>query len=209
MRELLNQLPSLPFEIKAFMILVVAVILFRMAGKRNLAEMTVAEAVVRIAVGTVLISPLAMKKEWEAIYGGALLIIGLILLTKIMQWSRTVRTFVLGPPSILIKDGKMMMQEIKKAKLTADEVEIALRRQKVGSVEDVELCTFESSGKFSVTLKPNKSAATKEDIQKLVDLLSQNGLISPANILSGAKTSPQFKEAYDEAEYTHYRDEKK
>ncbi|WP_377917166.1 hypothetical protein [Bacillus songklensis] len=63
MKDFLAQLPSFPFPLKALLILTAGVILFRIAGKRSLAEMTVAEAVLRIAVGTVLISPLAMKKE--------------------------------------------------------------------------------------------------------------------------------------------------
>ncbi|PLT32810.1 YetF domain-containing protein [Bacillus sp. V5-8f] len=83
-----------------------------------------------------------------------------------MQRSRIIRTFVLGQPSILIKDGQMMMKEIKKARLTTDELEIALRKQKVGNIQDVAECFLESSGKFSVTLKPNKSAAVTKRIFK-------------------------------------------
>lgn len=38
--------------------------------------MTVAEAVMRIAVGTVIIGSLALKTEWQALYGGTLFING-------------------------------------------------------------------------------------------------------------------------------------
>lgn len=43
------------------------------------------EEFIRIAVDTIPISPLAMKKEWEAIYGGILIVLGIVLLMKILQ----------------------------------------------------------------------------------------------------------------------------
>jgi uncharacterized membrane protein YcaP (DUF421 family) len=139
LKDFFEQLPSLPYPLKALLILTAAVVLLRTAGKRSLSEMTVAEAVLRIAVGTILVSPLQMKKEWEALYGGMLLVIGIVLVMKILQWFPKTRKFIIGPPSVLIKDGKMVMKEIKKARLTTDEVEIALRQNNIGNIKDIEL----------------------------------------------------------------------
>jgi hypothetical protein len=72
LRLWLRELPSLPYPLKALLIVIIGITLLRLAGKRSLAEMTVAEAVMRIAIGTVLIQPLGLKNEWEAIYGGTL-----------------------------------------------------------------------------------------------------------------------------------------
>ncbi len=207
-RGLLAQLPSLPYPLKALLILTSGVILLRIAGKRALSEMTVAEAVMRIAIGTILIQPLAMKKEWEALYGGTLLVIGIVLSMKVMQWFPKAREFIVGIPSVLIKDGKIMFEELKKARLTTDELEIALRQSKIGSIADVELCLLESSGKYSVTLKPNKAPATKEDIQKILDILAQNGITSSSKNQSGGKTASLFKEAYHEAKNENFKPEK-
>ncbi|WP_377917164.1 hypothetical protein [Bacillus songklensis] len=44
------------------------------------------------------------------------------------------------------------------------------------------MCILESSGKFSTTLKPNKAPATKEDIQKILDILAENGIRSSLEI---------------------------
>ena len=86
MMDFLDNLPTLPYIFKALLIFLAAIMLLRIAGKRVLAETTVSEAVLRISIGAVLIQPLALKNEWEAMYAGTLLIIGIVLLAKIQIW---------------------------------------------------------------------------------------------------------------------------
>lgn len=205
MMDFLEDLPSLPYVLKALLIFCTAVILLRIAGKRSLAETTVSEAVLRISIGAVLIQPLALRKEWEAIYAGTLLIIGIVFLAKIQIWFPKSRKYINGVPSVLIKDGKMMLEELKKARLTTDEMQSALRQKKIGSVEDVELAILESNGKISTILKPNKAPSTKEDIQKILDILAENGIRSSSQNQSEAKTPPLFQEAYDEGDIVDYK----
>jgi uncharacterized membrane protein YcaP (DUF421 family) len=187
------------------LIVSVGVILLRLAGKRSLAEMTVAEAVMRIAIGTVLIQPLGLKNEWEAIYGGVLLIVGIVFLAKLQLWIPKFRDLMVGVPSVVIKDGKMMLKEIRRAKLTTDEVEVGLRQDKVGDLEDVDLAIFESSGKFSTIVKTEQAVATKKDIQMILDVLAQNGFRIPEQKVTDNKTPPLFAEAYKEAKDRDYR----
>jgi len=198
MMDFLDDLPTLPYIFKALLIFLAAIMLLRIAGKRSLAETTVSEAVLRISIGAVLIQPLALKNEWEAIYAGTLLIIGIVILAKIQIWIPKSRKFINGVPSVLINDGQMKLEELKKARLTTDELQGSLRLKNIGNVEDVELAILESNGKISTTLKPNKVPATKEDIQKILDILAQNGIRPSSQNQSEAKTPPLFQEAYDE-----------
>lgn len=205
MMDFLEDISTLPYVLKALLIFCAAIILLRIAGKRSLAETTVSEAVLRISIGAVLIQPLALKEEWQAVYAGTLLIIGIVLLAKIQIWFPKSRKFINGVPSILIKDGKVKLEELKKARLTTDEIQSALRQKNIGNVEDVELAILESNGKIATSLKPNKAPATKEDIQKILDILAENGIRSSSQNQSEAKTPPLFKEAYDEGDIVDYK----
>ena len=127
------------------------------------------------------------------------------MLAKIQIWIPKSRKFINGVPSVLVNDGEMKLEELKKARLTTDELQSALRLKTIGNVEDVELALLESNGKISTILKPNKAPATKEDIQKILDLLAENGIRSSSQNQSKAKTPPLFKEAYDEAEIKDYK----
>jgi uncharacterized membrane protein YcaP (DUF421 family) len=205
MMDFLEDISTLPYIFKALLIFCAAIILLRIAGKRSLAETTVSEAVLRISIGAVLIQPLALKEEWQAVYAGTLLIIGIVLVAKIQIWFPKSRKFINGVPSVLIKDGKMMLEELKKARLTTDELQGALRLKNIGSVEDVELAILESNGKISTILKPNKAPSTKEDIQKILDILAENGIRPSSQNQSEAKTPPLFQEAYDEGDIVDYK----
>ena len=99
----------------------------------------------------------------------------------------------------------MKLEELKKARLTTDELQSSLRLKNIGNVEDVELAVLESNGKISTTLKPNKAPATKEDIQKILDILAQNGIRPSSQNQSEAKTPPLFQEAYDEGNIVNYK----
>ncbi|MFX3673146.1 MAG: DUF421 domain-containing protein [Paenisporosarcina sp.] len=110
---------------------------------------------------------------------------------KMQIWFPKLRELLMGVPSVLIKDGKIRLDELKKARLTTDELEVAIRQRNIGSIEDVELAILESNGTISTTLLPGKVPATKEDIQKILDLLSENGIQSSLNGNS-PKTTPLY-----------------
>lgn len=205
MMDFLGDISTLPYVLKALLIFCSAIILLRIAGKRSLAETTVSEAVLRISIGAVLIQPLALRDEWQALYAGTLLIIGIVLVAKIQIWFPKSRKYINGVPSVLIKDGKMMLEELKKARLTTDEIQGALRLKNIGSVEDVELAILESNGKISTILKPKMAPSTKEDIQKILDILAENGIHSSSQNQSQAKTPPLFQEAYEEGDIVNYK----
>ncbi|MFY0780462.1 hypothetical protein AB1K18_09165 [Peribacillus simplex] len=64
--------------------------------------------------GTIVIGHITLKTEWEVIYGGALLIIGIVLLMKMQIWFPKSRELIIEVPSVLINDGVMMLDEMKK-----------------------------------------------------------------------------------------------
>jgi len=189
--DFLNDIPTLPYPLKILILLLYGIFLLRIAGKKSLSQMTIAEAVMRIAVGSLVIGPLTLKTEWEAIYGGTLFVVGIILLMKMQIWFPKLRELLMGVPTVLIIDGKIRMDELKKARLTTDELEVTLRQRNIGSIEDVEIAILESNGTISTTLKPGKAPATKEDIQKILDLLTENGIPSSINGIP-PKTPPLF-----------------
>lgn len=99
----------------------------------------------------------------------------------------------------------MQLEELKKARLTTDELQSALRLKHIGSVRDVELAILESNGKISTILKSTKAPSTKEDIQKILDILAENGIRPSSQNRSEVKTPPLFQEAFDEGDIVDYK----
>ena len=68
-------------------------------------------------------------------------------------------------PTIVIEKGKMVPSNIKKARLSNDELLMLLREQNIFSVSDVDYAIFETNGQLSVMKKPAFSSATKQDVK--------------------------------------------
>lgn len=78
--------------------------------------------------------------------------------------NRKLRLFVYGKPQIIIKNGKILLKEMKKARYNLDDLITQLREKGIFDIKDVETGILEYSGKLSVLLKPQKRGVTTEDL---------------------------------------------
>jgi len=63
--------------------------------------------------------------------------------------SRRARRVLEGEPVIIIEDGKLIERNLRRERLTEDEIAEKMRTQQIASVEDVEWGILESSGNMS------------------------------------------------------------
>ncbi len=194
---MLSHLPELPYTLKTFVLLFGGILLIRVAGKRSISQLTVPEAVLIITTGKVLIQPLVGQNEWLALYGTTLLIIGIMLLSYIQLKVPLLRKWFYGVPTVLIADGKIKFNHLKKARMTTDELEMRLRLNNVGNVQDVKVAVLEASGMLTLTLNDRKKAATKEDLERVRNEIKH--LTALVRNESGLAKEGQFEEiAYSE-----------
>ena len=67
------------------------------------------------------------------------------------MWRRQkVRQWVEGTPTLLIRKGKVLKENLDKEKIVQEELEQALREHGVASVEEVNLAVLEIDGSISV-----------------------------------------------------------
>ena len=63
--------------------------------------------------------------------------------------SRRARRILEGEPIVIVQDGKLIERNLKRERLTEDEVAEEMRAQQIASVEDVEWAILESNGTMS------------------------------------------------------------
>ncbi|WP_242295885.1 DUF421 domain-containing protein, partial [Bacillus cereus group sp. BfR-BA-01516] len=78
--------------------------------------------------------------------------------------NKTARDFFEGKSTVLIKDGKILEDNLKKEKYTSDELLELLRGKDAFSVADVEFAVLEPSGELNVLLKKDRQPLTAKDI---------------------------------------------
>jgi uncharacterized membrane protein YcaP (DUF421 family) len=141
-------------EIIARTVIVYAALLvaLRIAGKRLLGQMTPFDLVVLLLVSEAVQNALIggdMSTTGGLIAAGALIgtNYGLAAASERVTW---LRNMLEGGPTVLVRDGKFLKENMLREGLDEDEVLMAIREHGVEDVEGVRLAVLETGGTISV-----------------------------------------------------------
>lgn len=139
------------------------VIMLRISGNRTLSKMNSFDLVVTVAFGSTL-STILVNKNVTLATGLAALAL-LVVLQLAITWCsvrfRLVSSIVKTAPTVLLLDGELRYDAMKRVRVTGEEVMAAVRRQGRGSLADIDAVILESDGSLSVipaTQAGNRSA---------------------------------------------------
>lgn len=128
------------------------VFMLRVSGKRTLAKMNAFDLVVTVAIGSTLATIVLSKSV--ALAEGLLALALLIGMQFAISWSSTrmpwLRRVVTGEPRLLLRDGTMLDDALRDARMTREEVRAAVRSSGIGALGDVAAVVLETDGSFSV-----------------------------------------------------------
>lgn len=143
----------------------VLVLVIRLLGKRQIGQMAPSEFVV-----TMLIANLASitLEETNAPLTAGLIPIGTVLviemiLSHISLKSIRFRKLLCGKPVILIENGNILQDNLRKTRVTLDELTGHLREKDVLDLQSVQYAILETSGNLSVFPYPKEKPASAKD----------------------------------------------
>ncbi|TXC93129.1 DUF421 domain-containing protein [Metabacillus litoralis] len=168
---------------KAIVIVVGGTILLRIAGRKSISQMTLAQVVIMIGLGSLLVQPLVGKNVWSTLVVGLMLVLTLVFLEFSQIKMDGIEKFISGRAKVIIKDGQLQENQLKKVRVSVDLLEMKLRQASVSKIEDVKFATIEPNGQIGFELKDNKKPATKEDIDNIfqeLQVLKQSLNILPS-----------------------------
>jgi uncharacterized membrane protein YcaP (DUF421 family) len=159
-------------------------------GKRQIGEMQPFELVIAIMISELASMP--MQDTRIPLSHGIIPIITLLLLQAVITLaelkSELARNIFSGKPSIVIKNGKLDIKELKNNRFNLNDLLEELRLQGYYNIEDIEYAILETSGQMSIIPKTNLEPATKEDLKikytqdKLPITLILDGKINTNNL---------------------------
>ncbi|HZG79182.1 MAG TPA: DUF421 domain-containing protein [Brevibacillus sp.] len=141
-------------------------ILTKIIGKRQIRQITYIEYIVGISIGSIAAF---MATEVDGpIYHSLIALTVFALFPVLIEWlslkSKTVRNLVEGNATILIKDGKILEDNLKSERMTTEDLLEHLRMKNVFRVADVEFALMEASGDLSVLLKSQHQPVTPQHL---------------------------------------------
>lgn len=186
---------DLNFIWKAAVVVIGGILILRVAGRKSISQLTVAQTVMMVAVGSLIIQPVSDRNIWITMLITLLMVLTLILIEYVVFKFDSLEHYIYGKSVIVVENGEIKSGNLKKLRLTVDMLEVRLRQQSVQSITDLQWATIESNGQLGYMLKPEKQYATKEDIEKMLTKIQSNTqLSSTKNQNQTKKTNNLFKE---------------
>jgi uncharacterized membrane protein YcaP (DUF421 family) len=144
--------PAWNIALRTAAIYVVALIGLRLAGKREIGQMTVFDLVVLLLIANAVQN--AMVGPDTSLTGGVLAAVVLLVLNAIvarlrLRWPR-LRRIIEGSPTLLVLHGEVLADHLHREGLDRETLEAALREHGVSEVHDVEMAVLEIDGSISV-----------------------------------------------------------
>ena len=173
----------------------VLILSIRMMGKRQIGQMEASEFVVTMLVANLASIP--MQDSAIPLYSGLLpirVVLGMELsLSGLILRSVWVRRFFCGKPVILIDNGKVLLENLRRTRVTLDELTGHLRQKDVLDIQTVQFAILETDGSLSVFPYPGQRPATAQEAgipvqdQYLPITIVEDGYLSKENLKKAGK----------------------
>ncbi len=138
----------------------------RLMGKRQIGELQPSELVITIMLGDLATIP--MQDPGLPLSNGIIPIFTLVLIeltfSTLSLKSKRIRTFLSGKPSIVIRNGQIDREEMRKMRFNIDDLMEELHYKDIMNVGDVEMAVIDANGVLSVLQKSEKRNLTPEDL---------------------------------------------
>ncbi|MBJ7958278.1 DUF421 domain-containing protein [Bacillus mycoides] len=172
--------------LRSVFILIILFAITKWLGKRQISQLSFFEYIAGMTIGDIAaqVSTGLDSKFFHGVF--AILIFAVVpFFTGIISLkNKTARDFFEGKSTVLIKDGKILEDNLKKEKYTSDELLELLRGKNAFSVADVEFAVLEPSGELNVLLKKDRQPLTAKDISlKVPNEKEPQTVIMDGNIL--------------------------
>ena len=155
----------------------------RLMGKRQIGQMEASEFVVTMLVANLAAIP--MQDVGIPLYSGLVPILTVLgaelVLSGLIMRSMLIRRLFCGKPVILIENGRILQDNLRRTRITLDELSGHLREKDVLDISTVQFAILETDGNLSVFPYPAKGS------QYLPITVIQDGWFSRENLRKAGK----------------------
>ncbi|MBO9130915.1 DUF421 domain-containing protein [Bacillus sp. 165] len=141
-------------------------VLVKVMGKKIINQVTPFTFIAAVVLGELLGNALYQEKVQiqYVIYSMTLWALLLVFVEMLGQKSMRLQTIFEGKPSILIRNGIIDREQLKKNRLTLRQLQSLLRQSETFSIREVAYCYLETDGSLSILKKSPYQKLTQEDI---------------------------------------------
>ena len=172
------------YLIRSMLLYLMLIVTIRLLGKRQLGDMEPTEFVVTLLIADLASVP--MQDPGIPLLSGIVPILTILVLEIILStlsfYFISFRKLLCGMPIILIQNGKIIPNNLKRTRITPDELTEHLREKEIVDLSTVKYAILETNGQISALVNSQSQPLTPKDMNIQTD---DNDL--PTTIISGGK----------------------
>lgn len=145
----------------------IMLVVARMLGKSTVAQMTYHDFVASITLGAITANLAFNIKEsyWQVLVSLVTFSGIAYLLMVLVLKSRKFREWFSGKPTMVIQNGKILEENLRKLKITLDTLNQELREKNIYNIEEVDYAILELNGRITVLRKPEYLPVIHKDMK--------------------------------------------
>ena len=168
-------LPLLEKILRPVIVYAFLVVSLRLSGKRELVQLNPFDLVVLLTLSNTVQN--AIIGEDNSVTGGIIgatsLLVANYLVVRFLYNHRSLDQLIEGKSDVLVEDGKVKTQHLKRELITMAQLEAAARKQGFESLSEVQQCVLEPGGTITfLGKKPGTDEARHSELLKRLDALS-------------------------------------
>jgi uncharacterized membrane protein YcaP (DUF421 family) len=169
-------LPLLEKLLRPVIVYVVLILLLRLFGKRELAQLNPFDLVVLLSLSNTVQN--AIIGDDNSVTGGVIGAFGLLainwLVVRTLYNSPRLTRVLEGRSTVLITDGKIDMKAVKRESLTQEELIEVIHRQGFEHLNQVRRCELEPNGSFYIeAMDPSPTERQHSELLAKIDALAR------------------------------------
>jgi len=155
--------------------------ILRISGRKSISQMTIAQTVVMISVGSIIIQPIIEDSVFRTTIAASVFVFFMMLVEYLQIKFNFLEKIITGKARVVIQDGQIVVANLKILRFSADQLEMRLRQQGIANIEDVKVATLEPNGQLGYELMPHAKPVTLGDLQQmLAPIIQQQNNSNPA-----------------------------
>jgi uncharacterized membrane protein YcaP (DUF421 family) len=141
--------------IRAAIVFFLILLVTRAVGRRELSSLEPFDLILLVVIGDLVQQ--GVTQQDNSLTGAALAVATIGVLTVFVSFlsvrSRRMRRIFEGAPIVLVSDGEVIERNLRRERLTVEELAAEARLQQVASLDDIRFAVLETGGKISIVPK--------------------------------------------------------
>jgi uncharacterized membrane protein YcaP (DUF421 family) len=137
--------------IRATVVFFFVFLVTRVVGRRELSQLEPFDLILLVVVGDLVQQ--GVTQSDESVTGALIVIATIALLSIAVSWvsfrSRRVRVITEGEPIVLVQDGRPIERNMRRERITLEDVQEEARQAQIASVADLRWAILEDGGRIS------------------------------------------------------------